>query len=77
MIKKYQIICVYDGNGTRHFELEFKEKKLFGGYKWVPLKTYHIRCSYTRTFKTLEEVYEYLNSLNVRRKVEHQGEIEV
>ena len=77
MRKRYRIIKEFDDNGLRHYEIEFQERKLFGGYKWVPVETRGFRYSYPRRFKDYIECLEYLKSLNVQREITDLGEIEV
>jgi hypothetical protein len=71
MAKLYRIIRESDGNGVRHYEIEFREKRLFGGYKWVPVKT----RAYPRQFKDYVECLTYLKSLNVQREIVDQDEV--
>ena len=70
---KYRIIKEFDDNGPRHYELWLWKKGLFG-YKWKPVQDYGIRVSYTKRFKTIKEIREYLNSLNIQREIVEESE---
>jgi len=78
---RYRIIREYDDNGTRGYYCDVWRKGWFGS-KWKPITEliddFNHGCVHTcpKRFNSIQEVEEYIRSLNVNREIVKEIEYE-
>lgn len=70
---RYRIIQEKDANGDAIYELWYFRPTFWNKNRWIPEKSYGYRHSWTREFKSKEEIFEFLKSHITSRNIVHEG----